>query len=217
MDRINLEKPPGVGNVVMLMMGEGPLRGAVEERIRANSVGDNVRLLGTVDEPETVLRGTDIFLLPSAIEGISVAIAEAMAMGIPIITSYAGGLPEQLGYLKGSQAIAGRLVDLSGNETAEVEQFAEATYDLLKDSVLRRRIGANAAKFVRQTFDQDTTLQGMFRERNIAARMGHPSSKDTPNPAAYFGISEMILEDRVLADLQVTQRRLGEVRPRPRS
>lgn len=198
--------------VVMLVLGDGPLRAALEDRIVANDVGSNLRLLGVVDEPETVLQGTDIFLLPSAIEGISIAVAEAMAMGLPIVASQAGGLPEQLGSFGAEPPTGGILIPLIGNETEEAIGFANAVFDLAQDESKRWSMGEAAAHYVRSTFDQQTTLAGIFEERKIAGQMDNPSTADTPNPAAYFGISDMILEDRLLADMQVAQKRLAEVR-----
>lgn len=125
----------------------------------------------------------------------------------------AGGLPEQLGHLKGEAAIAGRLIELVDDEHDETRRYGDAVYDLIRDPSLRQKLGADAATYVRQTFDQDTTLLGMFDERKVAAKSRRLSVENSPSPSAYFGISEMILDDRLLGDMQVVQRRLGEVRP----
>lgn len=210
MDRLADEPVVGVRDVQMVMMGEGQSRQATEERIKTTGVAPFVRILGIVDEPEVVMRGSDLFLLPTIVEGLSLAIAEAMALGLPIITSHVGGTPEQLGHIQDNLALGGRLVTLSGNETEESKQFADELYSLIHDAAERRRLGAEAARFVRQSFDQEITLQGMFRERDLARSMSRPAERDTPNPAALFGISNMLLEDRVLADMQVGQRRLSE-------
>jgi len=160
-------------SAVMYMMGDGALRDALKERIKVQGMEEHVHLLGTVDEPETILRGSDAFLLPSATEGISLAVAEAMAMSIPIITSFAGGLPEQLGDQGDGKAAGGRLVTLTGNLTEEVQGYADAVMDIACNAASRHALGEAARVQVVATFDQDSTLQAFPSEFEIARR-AHP-------------------------------------------
>lgn len=168
-------------DVMMYMLGDGPIRGALEERIAHFGLEDHVRILGNVDQPELILKGADIFLLPSFIEGISIAIAEAMALGLPIVTTYAGGLPEQLGYEgEGQLAEGGRLIHTTGNHTQDAQQYAKAVVDLARDGTMRLGVGMDASGLVRREFDQDITLPGFFTEMLLAAKAPKPSIADTP-------------------------------------
>jgi colanic acid/amylovoran biosynthesis glycosyltransferase len=82
------------------LAGDGPERAAIERRIDERGLRDRVRLLGTV--PHAELLGmyrdgrADCVVLSSLYEGLSVALVEAMAYGVPVIATRVGGLPELL-------------------------------------------------------------------------------------------------------------------------
>ena len=78
----------------LLIAGEGPLRGAVEDEVRTHGLEDWVTLLGERSDVPTVMRGLDVFVLPSRSEGISNTILEAMATGLPVIATNVGGSHE---------------------------------------------------------------------------------------------------------------------------
>jgi glycosyltransferase involved in cell wall biosynthesis len=73
--------------------GEGPLRRALEARSRSLGLGDTVYLHGSTRRPETALRECDIFVLPSLSEACSNVLLEAMASGLPVVTTRIGGNP----------------------------------------------------------------------------------------------------------------------------
>jgi glycosyltransferase involved in cell wall biosynthesis len=71
----------------LTLIGEGPERPAIEARIARLGLGDVIKLPGASPDPGSVLRDSDLFVLPSREEGMSIALLEAMAMGIPIVAS----------------------------------------------------------------------------------------------------------------------------------
>jgi glycosyltransferase involved in cell wall biosynthesis len=71
----------------LTLVGDGPERPALEARVAALGLGDCVRLLGSMADPGSILRGADLFVLPSREEGMSIALLEAMALGIPLVAS----------------------------------------------------------------------------------------------------------------------------------
>jgi N-acetyl-alpha-D-glucosaminyl L-malate synthase BshA len=88
----------------LLMVGDGPERPAMENLARSLEVFDDVRFLGKQEQMEEILVVSDLFLLPSDYESFGLAALEAMAAGMPVISSNAGGLPEinihgETGYL----------------------------------------------------------------------------------------------------------------------
>ncbi len=83
---------PGEGD--MHWRGEGGLRGELERQVQALKIQENVRFLGYVENIQTVLRATDVLVSPSLLEGMQVALLEAMATGLPIIATNIGGTPD---------------------------------------------------------------------------------------------------------------------------
>src|SRR6267143_4183354 len=87
----------GVRQVVpatLVLVGDGPDRDAAEQETDRLRLGDDVRFLGKVDQVADLLRGSDLFLLPSETESFGLAALEAMACGVPVIASRVGGIPE---------------------------------------------------------------------------------------------------------------------------
>lgn len=78
----------------MLMVGDGPERFRLEQLCRDLGLCDRVMFLGKVRDTDHVLEISDLFLLPSETESFGLAALEAMAMGVPVISSNTGGIPE---------------------------------------------------------------------------------------------------------------------------
>jgi N-acetyl-alpha-D-glucosaminyl L-malate synthase BshA len=78
----------------LMLVGDGPERPAAEELSRELNLCDEVRFVGKQEQMEDILAIADLFLLPSEYESFGLAALEAMAAGVPVITSNAGGLKE---------------------------------------------------------------------------------------------------------------------------
>ena len=78
----------------LVMIGDGPERGACEARAHALHIKDRVRFLGAQTDVEHLLPAADLFLLPSEYESFGLAALEAMACGVVPVATEAGGLPE---------------------------------------------------------------------------------------------------------------------------
>jgi N-acetyl-alpha-D-glucosaminyl L-malate synthase BshA len=78
----------------LVLIGDGPDRDAAEKEVDRLALGRDVRFLGKVDQVAELLRGSDLFLLPSGTESFGLAALEAMACGVPVIATAVGGLPE---------------------------------------------------------------------------------------------------------------------------
>ena len=87
-----LRSAPDLRTVARLaIVGDGPLREQLDARIRDQHIGEYVWLAGARDDVADLLRGFDIFVLPSLAEGISNTILEAMASALPVIATRVGG------------------------------------------------------------------------------------------------------------------------------
>jgi N-acetyl-alpha-D-glucosaminyl L-malate synthase BshA len=78
----------------LLMVGDGPDRPDAEDLCRELKICDDVRFLGKQQEMEEILAISDLFILASEYESFGLSALEAMAAGVPVLSTNAGGLPE---------------------------------------------------------------------------------------------------------------------------
>jgi glycosyltransferase involved in cell wall biosynthesis len=69
------------------LVGDGPLRRELLEAVAVRGLGESIRLPGAFDNVEEMLDAADVFVLPSYVEGMSLALLEAMAAGLPVVAS----------------------------------------------------------------------------------------------------------------------------------
>jgi N-acetyl-alpha-D-glucosaminyl L-malate synthase BshA len=95
----------------LVMIGDGPERGAAEWLVRQKGLARDVHFLGKQNEVHEKLSAADLFLLPSDLESFGLAALEAMACEVPVVASNVGGLPEVVthgedGYLAAPRDVA---------------------------------------------------------------------------------------------------------------
>jgi glycosyltransferase involved in cell wall biosynthesis len=122
--------------VVMLLVGDGPLRAELEQLVRDLGVADRVRFAGHCDEVPVALRAIDIFVLASKFEPYGVALLEAKA----IVATRVNEVPEILGETGAGGGLTGRLVP-----PEDPAAMGEAFVALAQDEVGRRALGQRAA------------------------------------------------------------------------
>jgi N-acetyl-alpha-D-glucosaminyl L-malate synthase BshA len=125
----------------LILAGDGPERLGVERLVRDLNLHHKVIFLGKIRDTTHVLELADIFLLPSETESFGLAALEAMSVGVPVISSNTGGIPEV-----NVQGKTGFLSDV-GN----VDEMAENCLYLLQDperlNVFKSRARTRAADF----------------------------------------------------------------------
>jgi L-malate glycosyltransferase len=126
-----LEKVRREVPAVLLMVGDGPERASAQALARRLGLQDHVRFLGRQDSAQEILACADVLLLPSELESFGLAALEAMACGVPVVGSDAGGLPEVVHH-----AETGYLLPVG-----DVDGMAARTVELLKDDERRRAMG----------------------------------------------------------------------------
>ena len=133
--------------------GDGDIE-QVRKTILKKPWGKHVRLLGWVrgEKKEETLSQASLFLLPSYHEGMPVAILEAMAYGLPIISTPVGGIPEAV-----KDGEVGFLV-----QPGDVEDIAQKITLLLRTPELRNRMGAKARSLTIKKFEISSILDQLF-------------------------------------------------------
>lgn len=110
-------------DVKLMMVGDGPEKEEAEILCEKLGISNRVIFFGNSNEVDRILSYTDLFLLPSETESFGLAALEAMAWGVPVISSNSGGLPE-VNY----EGFSGFLSDV-GNIT----EMAENAIKILED------------------------------------------------------------------------------------
>jgi len=135
------------GGVKLLLVGDGPDRAVCEALARELGVYHEVRFLGKQEPVEEILSIADLFLMPSGSETFGLAALEAMACGVPVVSSDIGGLPEL-----NVDGETGFLCPLG-----DVDAMTAASRRILTDPDLHRRMTRSALARAEQ-FDIDEVV-----------------------------------------------------------
>jgi len=140
---------PARSTMRLTIVGDGPLRAALEAEVAALGISDQVRFCGARDDTADLMRGFDVFVLPSVNEGISNTILEAMACGLPVVAGRVGGNPELI-----VEGVTGHLYD-----PADPEDLRQALLRYITDPALRQTHGQASRDRVVQNFSLDSMVR----------------------------------------------------------
>lgn len=132
----------------LLLVGDGPDRPLAERRAREVGCESRVTFLGEQPDVASILVDADLFLLTSETESFGLSALEAMACGIPVVATKAGGVPEVV--RDGKDGIL--------REPGDVAGLAEACLALLRDPARRARMGASARRRAVRSFSRDAVV-----------------------------------------------------------
>jgi glycosyltransferase involved in cell wall biosynthesis len=164
-----------IPGIILSIAGEGELTQDLKRMTSELELGENVRFVGSVPNPEvyTFLRQHHIMVMPSVMdsESFGVAALEASACGRPVIASNVGGVPEVV--LDGATGI---LVP-----PKDPHQLAEAIISLAQDAGRREEMGKAGHEFVKQRYSWERSLDMMcdLYERLINEK----TSRKTKHPS----------------------------------
>jgi len=158
---------------VCLVAGDGPDRRWLSSYLRRHRLGRQVRMLGAVSSQRmrALLAASDLFFLPSRMEGISVAIYEAMAMGVVPVSADVGGQRELVTPECGVLIRPGK---------SEVTAYADALEGLLRSPALRSSLGQAARTRVCSQF----RLEQMGERMAALLEVAEHSRRSRPRPWA---------------------------------
>jgi glycosyltransferase involved in cell wall biosynthesis len=155
-------------DVELVIMGDGPERDRLETRAAELGLRDTVVFTGRVGDVTERLGRLDVFLITSVYEGgVSMSVLEAMAAGLPVVVTAAGGVEEAV-----VDGLTGFVVTRDQERGALAAALAERAATLLDHPELRARMGAAGALRVRAEFTVERTAALTVRayQRCLAAR-----------------------------------------------
>ena len=138
-------------DALLWIAGEGPQRAELLALIRELGLESSVKLLGFQSDVRPLYEGTDVFMLSSLREGIPNVVLEAMAYGLPIVSTPIAGLSELI-----EDGKTGRLVT-----AGEVAPLSNAMLELARAPETRQAFGAHARTCVETRFSFRNRMEGM--------------------------------------------------------
>jgi len=134
---------------MLLILGDGPMRGELEGLTREMGLEDRVRFMGHQDNISQWLSISDVSVLSTHIEGFSSTILESMAAGIPVIATAVGGNLEAV-----QDGVTGYLTPHEDGGA-----ITDRLLELMSDPSLRQRMGQKARELVRDRFSIESTAR----------------------------------------------------------
>lgn len=147
-------------NIKALLVGDGPYRNELEGMI-PDEFKDDILFLGTKTQQEIseILNMADIFVNLSYSEGFGITVLEAGAVGVPVVATKVGGVPELIKDYETGISI----------KPGDYDHLYKAIVELMDDSSLREKMGNNIAIEIKTNYGWDTTVNKYERlfERSI--------------------------------------------------
>ncbi|HEX4482089.1 MAG TPA: glycosyltransferase [Rudaea sp.] len=144
-------------NARLVLIGDGPLRDAIQRQIAKHGLTDYVSFLGKRSDVDQILPALDVFALASNTEGLSNAILEAQACGLPIVATDVGGNPDLV-----RPGETGWLVPAENSRS-----LATALKEAASQQQRAKQMGANARARVQQDYSVDAmaaSYEKLYRE-----------------------------------------------------
>ena len=130
----------------------------VRSYVSKRGMAERIKLPGIIHDAWTALSMLDVFLLTSRLEGLPNVLIEAQGMGVPVVTTGMGGMPET--YVDGATELTAR--------PPKAETLAAAVSKLLLDQAVRRRMAEGAWRSARAKFSIDTMMSGTLDAFDLA-------------------------------------------------
>lgn len=135
------------------VVGDGPQRSTIEAAVAQAGLTGSFTFHGTVQDVRPILAEVDVFLFTSHREGLSVAILEAMATGIPVVATDVAGTTEQI--VHGVSGYVEPIGDING--------LAQSVSQLLRNPSLREKMGLEARTRLNELFSESRMLSQYCR------------------------------------------------------
>ncbi|MEJ1937896.1 glycosyltransferase family 4 protein, partial [Nostoc sp. NIES-2111] len=167
--------------ISVIVLGQGELLSQMQAKITQLGLESIIHIFPPC-EPKRMIdfySAADILLLPSAYEGISLAIYEAMSMQLPVVASDVGGQSELV------TPDTGFLIPKGNSDKEEIQAYLEALIPLIKNDVLRDKVGFSARQRIIEFFSLEAMadrMESIFAEA-IASHQAEPQIEINPDIA----------------------------------
>ena len=138
------------------ILGKGVLLDQLKSRVEAYGISNRVSFRGAVENVDDYMQQADIFVLPSRAEGMSNAILEAMAMGIPIVASN----------IPGNDGLIVNEIDGLVTKPEDPSGLSRAIIRLIEDEHLRNKLGKEARKKAIEKYSMESVAKSYYHLYN---------------------------------------------------
>lgn len=132
-----------------IVVGEGGLRQRLENQVEGMGLKDRFIFTGWREDIPEILSIMDILVLPSLNEAVGIVLIEAQVLGVPVVATNVGGIPEIV-----IDGMNGILIP-----PRDPQALAQAVVKLLKDEALRRKMGDAGREWVRDRFSVESMIE----------------------------------------------------------
>ena len=133
----------------LVLVGDGPMRGALEAVVSAQALEDSILFAGQQRNIEQWMGSADIYVISSRNEGLSNTLLEAMASGLPVVATRVSGVTELV-----EEPGAGLVADIG-----DTDGLARALVRLASDRPLRERLGVAARRVIERRYSIETVAE----------------------------------------------------------
>ena len=171
----------------VLIVGAGELEAALSRQIGRLHLAGKVILTGFRSDVPSVLKGLDLFVMSSVTEGLGTSVLDAMAAGLAVVGTRAGGIPESV--VDGGTGLL--------TPPADAAAMARAIADLLQDDTKRRAFGAAGRERARAAFNADRMVEetaAVYAE--VVARTGSGPRQRRRTRDHVIGVDDSPVDDR---------------------
>jgi N-acetyl-alpha-D-glucosaminyl L-malate synthase BshA len=134
--------------VKVMMIGDGPERSRAESRARELNISEHVHFLGKQDDIYLLLSASDVFLMPSRLESFGLAALEAMACGVPCVSSNTGGLKELV-----KEGVSGYTA-----EVGDIDRMSQLVLQIVQDPGIKEKLSRSSREFAFTNFHVNTII-----------------------------------------------------------
>lgn len=145
----------------LMIAGSGELEQQLREQQQEARLQEHVHFAGYVQDVGSLLRAADIFVMSSHMEGLCTSILDAMSVGVPVVATEAGGIPEIVKH--GKNGLLSRPRDAAG--------LADNIQKLLADQPLQQQFHLEGRRTVLSRFTNDSMVEGTLEAYATARRL----------------------------------------------